>query len=582
MSSSSLAPRSSVALFAAVLLSLTGAACTSGGSPRMTDGGSGTDAFIQPRMCTTTTDTDADGLFDEYEDDEDWDGDGIGNAHDTDSDNDGIPDAVESGALGGCLARNSDDDAIPDYLDTDSDNDGLSDQEEVERYFTDPLRADTDGDGFDDLGEIASGEADPLDATVGIPADDFYVVLPYLGAMEDRPLDFGTRVQQADVFFMMDRTGSMSAEVDALKDNLASVVDRMLMEIPDIGVGVGGFAGFGGPHGGMCTSIFGIEACPDGPTGDVPFNLYGVITTERGQMLHDVNLLEADQGGATWASFNEALFQAATGNGVAPWVSPQTCTTIPDEVGTRYGYPCFRPGSLPIMVVLTDSSSKNGPLTTSGEGVYNPADFDMGVPATYPQTRDELIAIGARVVGVASIDGGGTDCGPQVTSPLGTRQFEEIARDTGTVDAAGDPIVLTMGCDGSGLGDTLVEAIRLLATETPQSITAVTRDGDDFPATTTPVDATLFIKNITPIHVFDEGALTTCPDATRCDEYGFYGVRPGATVSFNVHFYNDFQRPAASAQIFRATIVVMGNGVAELDSRDVIIVVPAGSMPILI
>ncbi len=233
------------------------------------------------------------------------------------------------------------------------------------------------------------------------------------------------------------------------------------------------------------------------------------------------------------------------------------------------------------MVVLTDSSSKNGPLT-SGEGVYDPADFDMGQPATYVDTRDELIAIGARVIGVASIDGSGSDCGPQITSPLGTDQFEQYARDTGTVDAAGDPIVLRMGCDGSGLGDTLVEAIRLLATETPQSITAVTRDGADFPATTTPVDATLFIKAITPIQFFEGGALTTCPDPVYCDEYGFYGVRPGATVSFRVRFHNDFQRPAESAQIFRATIVVMGNGVAELDSRDVIIVVPAGSTPILI
>jgi hypothetical protein len=571
------APRSCL-LLALVVLAMTGAACTTGGSMRMTDSGLGPDAFIEPRMCVTTTDTDADGLYDEYEDDEDWDGDGIGNAHDTDSDNDGISDAIESGALGGCLARNSDDDAIPDYLDTDSDNDGLSDQEENERYHTDPLRSDTDGDGFDDLGEIASGEADPLDASVGIPADDFYVVLPYLGAMADRPLDFGTHVQQADVFFMMDRTGSMSAEVDALKANLANVVDRMLVEIPDIGVGVGGFAGFGGPHGGACTTFLGIESCPDGPTGDVPFNLYGVITTERGQMLHDVNLLQADQGGANWASFNEALFQAATGDGVAPWVAPQVCEPVLDEEGVRRGYPCFRPGSLPIMVVLTDSSSKNGPLT-SGEGVYNPADFDMGEPATYPATRDELLAIGARVVGVASIDG----CGPEIASPTGVSQFEVYARDTGTVDAAGNPIVLTMGCDGTGLGDALVEAVRTLATETPQNITAVTRDGADFPDMGTPgVDARLFIKAITPIHVVDGGGIIACPDAERCDEYGFYGVRPGATVSFDVHFYNDFQRPAASAQIFRATILVMGNGVAQLDSRDVIIVVPAGSVPILI
>ena len=165
---------------------------------------------------------------------------------------------------------------------------------------------------------------------------------------------------------------------------------------------------------------------------------------------------------------------------------------------------------------------------------------------------------------------------------LGTDQFAQYARDTGTVNAAGEPIVLRMGCDGTGLGNALVEAVRVLANETPENISTTTRDGEDFPAPPAPVDARLFIKAITPSQHFDRGALTLCPSDPLCDAYGFAGVRPGATVSFNVHFYNDFQRPTASAQIFRATIVVLGNGVAELDSREVIIVVPAGSTPILI
>ena len=44
---------------------------------------------------------------------------------------------------------------------------------------------------------------------------------------------------------------------------------------------------------------------------------------------------------------------------------------------------------------------------------------------------------------------------------------------------------------------------------------------------------------------------------------------------------NDFVAPLRSSQIFRATIIVLGNGIAELDDREVVIVVPAGSGPLI-
>lgn len=564
--------------FLTILLALTVPACTVGRNEPGHDAGmASADSGIVTGLCTTTADADADGLYDEYESMQDWDHDGVANDHDTDSDGDGLLDADESGALGGCRARDTDHDGIPDYLDTDSDNDGLSDTEEVSTYHTDPLNADTDGDGFDDLGEIASSSANPLDPSIGIPADDYYVVLPYERDMVDRPLSFGTSLQQADVFIMIDRTGSMSEEISALKSSLATTVSRMAMEIPNIGVGFGGFAGFGGAAAGHVTCVLGVCSGPDGPEGDVPFHLYSTITTDATEMVTDVMPVAADQGGATWASFNEALYQAATGEGIAPWVPPQNCTPIPDEVGTRYGYPCFRPGSLPIMVVISDSSSKNGPLV-GASGTYDPTGFTMGPPPhTYAQTRDALGYIGARVIGIASIDG----CGPEVSSPTGIQQYSVYATDTGTVDATGSPIVFTIGCNGTGLGDRLVDAVREIATETPQNITTRVTDGADFPMGATEIDARSFIKAITPTTLVEPPNTIPCPDATRCDEFSFSGVRPGGTVIFNVHFYNDFVPPAASAQIFRATIGVLGNGVAILDSHEVIIVVPAGSVPLL-
>jgi hypothetical protein len=39
--------------------------------------------------------------------------------------------------------------------------------------------------------------------------------------------------------------------------------------------------------------------------------------------------------------------------------------------------------------------------------------------------------------------------------------------------------------------------------------------------------------------------------------------------------------PAATAQIFQAKIIVVGNGVADLDSRNVYIIVPEGGVVLI-
>lgn len=550
------------------------AGCEVGGGRRNDAGPNGGDASVV-RHCTTTTDSDGDGIYDEFETTSDFDGDGTGNAADTDSDGDGYTDAEEHGTDNGCSATDLDADGHLDFLDLDTDGDGLSDAEERSRYFTDPHNTDSDGDGFTDLAEAATGR-DPNDASSRIPDDAYYVVLPYMGEAVERELVFGTTVRKADVFFMMDRTGSMTGEVTELKRSLSTIVPEMAASISDIGVGFGGFAGFGGRAGGACMTLPIIgEVCGEGDNSDTPFNLYSVITTDRDQMLRDIAPLAADEGGATWASSNEALYQAATGDGILPWIGPQTCASIPDEVGRRYGYPCFRPGALPIMVVLTDTSSKNGPLTdgVSG-GTYDPSDFTMGPPPhTYAQTLSALQRIGARVIGVLS--------GSEVSNPTPQRQFETWARETGTVDAGGRPILFNINGDGTGLDTSIVDAIRTLAEETPQDISAIIRDGEDRPDGVGPVDAADFVKAITPVSLFD-GVAHACPETGRCDDTRFYDVTPGNQVTFRLRFLNDFQEPQSFAQVFLATVVVLGNGVADLDQHEVIIVVPSGSVPFLI
>jgi hypothetical protein len=69
---------------------------------------------------------------------------------------------------------------------------------------------------------------------------------------------------------------------------------------------------------------------------------------------------------------------------------------------------------------------------------------------------------------------------------------------------------------------------------------------------------------------------------TSHDDRTFYGVIPGTLVDFDVDFWNDVRPPAATAQVFQARIIVVGNGVARLDERRVFIVVPPDGGEIVI
>ncbi|MBN1773095.1 MAG: hypothetical protein JXB32_17645, partial [Deltaproteobacteria bacterium] len=82
-------------------------------------------------------------------------------------------------------------------------------------------------------------------------------------------------------------------------------------------------------------------------------------------------------------------------------------------------------------------------------------------------------------------------------------------------------------------------------------------------------DARQFITRITPV---------SCSPTEGCprgfDDTTFFGVQPGTLVTFDVTFYNGVFPPRETASVFKATIVVLGNGVARLDERTVIIIVP--------
>jgi hypothetical protein len=137
--------------------------------------------------------------------------------------------------------------------------------------------------------------------------------------------------------------------------------------------------------------------------------------------------------------------------------------------------------------------------------------------------------------------------------------------------------VFTISGDGSGLDSTVVNAVAELVGGTPQDVSTRTQN---VPGNPDEFDATLFIKSIVPLEGYRDGIEGTGYDSK--DATTFYGVIPGTLVDFTIDFWNDVRPPAATAQIFKAKIIVVGNGVADLDSRNVYIVVPPEGGTILI
>lgn len=574
----------------------------------------------------TPVDTDGDGTPDISDDDSDGDyvpdriegrldpdDDGVPNFRDLDADGDGIEDAIEAGDAdletppGFCGVEINAEGAIEpdgfaDFQDVDSDNDGFGDGQEV-AIGTDPCDVDSDDDGVSDLAEGAyehfncpggagSGGIDcgcATSASCQIPAQHFYVVLPYMGPRQERDLDFGTTIRVADVFFLTDTTGSMGGTLTNVQESVASaggLIDRITGTIPDAWVGGGQHDDFPFYSYGCSDDdcIFGTE-----DHSDDPFRL--AIRMSPPDRAADVqaafNAIELHSGSDGPESQTEALYQLMIGDG-GTWMGDASPYTMPDYNGLcldgGWGAPCFRDAALPIVVLFTDICSHNGP-----EGESSSCDHYSGITPAPVEWTDMIRALnnrGAKFVGVNANEWG-TPCamagpGPDGDSPC--YFLRRTAEETGSIDLDGNPLVYDLpnsGTDRSVFIDTIAGAIETVATRVPLDVDTALRDdrSDGVPG----VDARRFIVRrqpkcqdtgmddcwVAPTGVAHDQAVAAYDTST------FFGVVPGTRVQFRISFQNTFLQGGITAELYVAFIDVRGGGSAILDTRQVFIVVPA-------
>lgn len=546
-------------------------------------------------------DSDGDTISDRDEGAGDPDRDGILSFRDLDADGDGASDASEAGdaQLDTPPIECADEidlatgerapDGLFDALDFDRDGDGVSDGDELARAM-DPCDPDSDDDGLGDLVEVARDRVEcvlgtedacgcAIDPDCGIPATDYYVVLPFGAPAIQRDLDFSTALRVADVFLLADTTGSMGVTLERIQDTVArpgGLVDRIRAHVPSAWLG-------GGHH------------------DDFPLHLYGsgddqvfgvaieMVAPERaGDVAAAFAAMDLHIGGDYPESGTEALLHVATGRGGA-WRRDGFFYTIPRFVdhcdGERWGAACFRPSALPIVVHFTDACSHQGP---PGESAAC-ADYDGFAPAP-ARWEDAIAAMRARAMRYVGINAGERRC-EESSAPDGSSPcffLHQTATATDTVDLDGRSLVYDMpqiGTSEDDFVDTVVGAIDTVARRIPFDVDTALRAG---PSPRPEIDPRDFVRSRRP-------ACRATPPAESCwragdgvphdravgalDDDAFLDVVPGTDVVFRVELVNDVFRGGAHPEVFVTFIDVRGDAVTTLDTRAVYVVVPAAAAP---
>ncbi len=213
---------------------------------------------------------------------------------------------------------------------------------------------DSDGDGIPDVADQCPGPGAVLNADGTCYGGTFFFhELPYGGPAQIDPLDIGVQVRTADIYFLMDTTGSMGGEIYNLQHGLTSgsyisgcsggIIGAIRCTIPDAWFGVGHHDDY--------------PVSPYGQAGvDHVYQNFQDITSSVSAAQSAVNGLPLDNGWDGPEGMAQAMWAIATGGGLGPYLAARTGC----PAGT-WGYPCFRNGTIPIIILFTDAPFHNGP-----------------------------------------------------------------------------------------------------------------------------------------------------------------------------------------------------------------------------
>jgi hypothetical protein len=336
--------------------------------------------------------------------------------------------------------------------------------------------------------------------------------------------------------------------------------------IPSIQTGVGVFGTSSGGTSAQCLPTSG-GSCDQTKSGHLSYrNLQSI---QGDPQVTKAALPSQCWGNGCWEPGLAAIFHTVTGMGTASataagYTMPALAADEPAACPAGYrGYPCFRPDSLPIILLIGDEPFSQCYLPDGGSANNcNSSTKTTMSPRSFPIVAGAVNALGAKIIGVK---------GSGALAEL-TADMEELGKETGSVNAAGVPYVYS-GADAAA-GTAIAAAVRELTSTLPLDLSVTIEDdpSDSVEAVAAFVD---HLETFTP-------GTTECqawPDQHdsnadgRNDEY--LGVPPGFPVCWKIVVKQNDTVPATSeVQIFKAIVKLRGNISTLLDTRIVYFVVP--------
>lgn len=237
---------------------------------------------------------------------------------------------------------------------------------------------DTDGDGVPDQADDCPGPGWRLPCDGDASNDGIYQTLFFKDSQEatvQADLTISGSITSADAYILMDATGSMGGEQVQLLNDLTTgtfvdpaacaagadtgIVGGLKCAIPDLWIGVGDFKEVAyPPHNNRYEMA--------------PYHHYLDTTTDVQHIVDAVAQMLAQNNGDVPEATTQAIYSVVTGQGLGDLVPNRgACPSTPPG---RWGYPCFRPGVLPIIILITDAEMWNGPLTS--DPTYGNPPFD--------------------------------------------------------------------------------------------------------------------------------------------------------------------------------------------------------------
>ncbi len=384
-------------------------------------------------------------------------------------------------------------------------------------------------------------------------ARDFFFLEPFKSPPSPSKdvLKFGTNIQQIDVAFNVDTTGSMGGAIDNFRTNLSSIFDEFKKSIKNVGLAVVDFK----------------------DEGDVwVTKVLQPITTDLTKAKSAAALLSASGGGDEPEADICSMMHVVTGKG---------CMTTPAHTpapGT-FGAVDFRPGALPVVVNVTDAHWHDP------SGAYG---LEKDLMPAFKAANVRFVGVTEMHYASADLEDLANYLSDYSSSNVPPSAFTGCTAGkccTGLAGAERDVAGPKKQCrlnfqikDGSGLSTQVAKAVAALSVGSAFDVTAVPSndpenpDGVDAPAA--------FIAGL---RAMDEGdASRGCPPTAAKDTNGdgvkdtFLAVPVGTPVCFEVlPKTNLVVPPKEKAQFFKAFIDVLGMpGSVKLDRRFVLFLVP--------